>query len=292
VAIATLPVSPHVPDIAGHDTRAGSSHSRTANRQAGAPIDKVTMKTTITSTAAALAALAVTASAGAAGTNTHWEYQGKTGAAHWGELAPDFSACRQGKAQSPIDIRMPKAGTPAPIGFAYHGSSADIVNNGHTVQVDLADAGGIDVAGTTYRLVQFHFHTPSEEAVNGKRYPLVAHLVHKSDAGELAVVAVLFKQGRDNAALAPVFAGMPAAAGEKREAVTEFDAASLLPAQHGYYGYTGSLTTPPCSEGVRWHILKQPVEVSAAQLAAFRKLYRMNARPVQPLNGRTVVINR
>ncbi|QBE62181.1 carbonic anhydrase [Pseudoduganella lutea] len=237
---------------------------------------------------AALAALTVTTSAGAADKGAHWEYEGKAGAAHWGELAPDFAACRQGKAQSPIDIRASKAGTVAPISFDYRASSADIVNNGHTVQIDLADGGAIDVGGTSYRLVQFHFHTPSEEAFNGRRYPLVAHLVHKSDAGELAVVAVLFKKGRENAALAPVFAGLPATAGEKHTTDDDFDPASLLPEQRSYYGYTGSLTTPPCSEGVRWHILKQPVEVSPAQLAAFRKLYRMNARPVQPLNGRVV----
>ncbi|WP_338760048.1 carbonic anhydrase family protein [Massilia sp. METH4] len=248
------------------------------------------MKSKVKLALTVIAALAATASAGAADTRPHWEYQGKAGAAHWGELAPDFAACGRGKAQSPIDIRAPRAGAASPIGFAYRASSADIVNNGHTVQVDLADGGDIDVAGTTYRLVQFHFHTPSEEAVNGRRYPLVAHLVHRSDAGELAVVAVLFKRGRDNAALGPVFAGMPATAGEKRAATAEFDAAALLPERRGYYGYTGSLTTPPCSEGVRWHILKEPVEVSSAQLAAFRKLYRMNARPVQPLNGRVVEV--
>lgn len=248
------------------------------------------MKARVKIVTAALATLAATINAGAADTRAHWEYQGKAGAAHWGELAPDYSACRLGKAQSPIDIRKPGTGTPAPIGFGYRASSAEIVNNGHTVQVDLANGGAIDVDGVTYRLVQFHFHTPSEESFNGRRYPLVAHLVHQSDAGDLAVVAVLFKQGRDNAALAPVFAGMPAAAGEKRAAGAEFDAGALLPARRSYYGYTGSLTTPPCSEGVRWHILKQPVEVSPAQLAAFRKLYRMNARPVQPLNGRVVVV--
>jgi carbonic anhydrase len=247
------------------------------------------MKSMIRLVAAALAPFAVTASAGVTDTGAHWDYQGKAGAAHWGELAPDYSACRRGKAQSPIDIRAPKAGAAAPIGFGYRAGGAEIVNNGHTVQVDLADGGRIDVDGATYRLVQFHFHTPSEEAFRGRRYPLVAHLVHKSDAGELAVVAVLFKRGRDNAALAPIFANMPAGAGEKRAAGGDFDPAALLPAEHGYYAYTGSLTTPPCSEGVRWHILKQPVEVSAAQLAAFRKLYRMNARPVQPLNGRVVV---
>ncbi len=250
------------------------------------------MKSKLKSAVAVLAVLTAAASAQASGTGARWEYQGKTGAAHWGDLAPDFSACRQGKAQSPVDIRTTRAGTPAPIGFAYRASAADIVNNGHTVQVDLADGGGIDVAGSNYRLVQFHFHTPSEEAVNGRRYPLVAHLVHRNDAGELAVVAVLFKRGRDNAALAPVFASLPATAGEKRPAATEFDIAALLPQRRAYYGYMGSLTTPPCSEGVRWHILKQPVEVSAGQLAAFRKLYRMNARPVQPLNGRVVVVNR
>jgi carbonic anhydrase len=247
------------------------------------------MKVNLMLVAAALAAAAATSGAQATDT-AHWEYKGKAGASHWAELEPDFSACKLGKAQSPIDIRHPKAGPAAPIDFGYTPGTAEIVNNGHTVQVNLPAGGTVHLPGGDYKLVQFHFHTPSEEAINGKHYPLVAHLVHRNDAGELAVVAVLFKQGKENAALKPVFAGLPAT-GEKHPLDGNFDAAALLPADHSYYAYMGSLTTPPCSEGVHWQILKQPVEISKGQLAAFRKLYRMNARPVQPLNGREVEVH-
>ncbi|WBS04993.1 carbonic anhydrase family protein [Pseudoduganella sp. SL102] len=244
------------------------------------------MKKTLVMLAAALAAMGGAHAADKAA--AHWEYTGKAGTAHWGELEQDFSACKLGKAQSPIDIRHEKAGAPAPIGFNYAASAADIVNTGHTVQVNLAQGGAVHLASGDYQLVQVHFHTPSEEKIHGKRYPLVAHMVHRNAAGELAVVAVLFRQGKENAALKPVFAELPAHAGDRHPIDGAFDAAALLPAQHAYYAYMGSLTTPPCSEGVHWQVLKQPVEVSKAQLAAFRKLYRMNARPVQPLNGRTV----
>jgi carbonic anhydrase len=245
------------------------------------------MKKTLIMLAAAVAAMG---SVHAADKPAHWEYTGKAGTAHWGELEQDFSACKLGKAQSPIDIRHEKAGAPAPIGFGYTASTADIVNTGHTVQVNLAQGGVLHLASGDYQLVQMHFHTPSEERIHGKRYPLVAHLVHRNAAGELAVVAVLFTQGKENAALKPVFAGLPAHEGDKRSVAGEFDVGALLPAQHAYYAYMGSLTTPPCSEGVHWQVLKQPVEVSKAQLSAFRKLYRMNARPVQPLNGRVVEV--
>lgn len=220
----------------------------------------------------------------------HWEYKGKAGTAHWSELEHDFASCKMGKQQSPIDIRGAKAGAVAPIDFKYTAGAAEIVNNGHTVQVNLAAGGSIDLSSGHYNLVQFHFHTPSEEMINGKHYPLVAHLVHKNDAGELAVVAVLFKQGKENPALKQVFGELPAAAGDKHPLEGDFDVNAFLPAKRSYYAYMGSLTTPPCSEGVHWQILKQPVEISNKQLSAFRKLYRMNARPVQPLNGRVVEV--
>ena len=249
------------------------------------------MKTRLILAAAALAAMAsVHATEKEHAEHAHWEYQGKAGTAHWGELEQDFAACKLGKAQSPIDIHGARPGTPAPIGFSYAASAADIVNNGHTVQVNLANGGLVHLASGDYKLVQFHFHTPSEETVNGKHYPLVAHMVHRNDAGELAVVAVLFRQGHENAALKPLFAGLPMHAGDTHPVAGDVDAAALLPAGHAYYAYMGSLTTPPCSEGVHWQILKQPVEISKGQLAAFHKLYRMNARPVQPLNGRVVEI--
>ena len=246
------------------------------------------MKKTLLMLAAALAAMGSVHAADK--TAAHWEYTGKAGTSHWGELEPDFSACKLGKTQSPIDIRHEQAGAPAPLGFHYAASAADIVNTGHTVQVNLAQGGAVHLASGDYKLVQVHFHTPSKEKIHGKRYPLVAHMVHKNDAGELAVVAVLFKQGKENAALKPVFAGLPAHTGDHHPVAGAFDPAALLPAEHAYYAYMGSLTTPPCSEGVHWQVLKQPVEVSKAQLSAFRNLYPMNARPVQPLNGRVVEV--
>lgn len=217
-----------------------------------------------------------------------WEYKGKNGPAAWGDIAPDFAECKLGKEQSPIDIHNAKKGALAPLAFAYHATAAEEVNNGHTIQINLADAGTLMLDGVPYKLVQFHFHTPSEEHINGKAYPLVAHLVHKNAEGKLAVVAIMLKEGKANAALKPVFDALPQAVGKKSTLAGNFNITGMLPAQQGYYKYTGSLTTPPCSEGVRWEVLKQPIEVSKAQIQAFRKLYKLNARPVQPLNGRKV----
>jgi carbonic anhydrase len=222
----------------------------------------------------------------------HWEYTGKAGAANWSELDQTFATCKLGKEQSPVDIRGAKPAKLAPLAFSYTAGPAQVLNNGHTVQVNLADGGGLDLAeDKRYKLVQFHFHTPSEELIKGKRYPLVAHLVHKNDAGELAAVAVLFKEGKENQALQPIFADLPAAYGEKRALADGFNAETLLPARRGYYAFQGSLTTPPCSEGVRWRVLTTQVDISKQQLAAFRKLYPMNARPVQPLNGRVIQVS-
>ena len=224
--------------------------------------------------------------ANAADPAAHWSYGGH-GPAAWGEV-PGAEACKLGKMQSPIDIRGAKKVALPPLDLHYRKGSARVVDNGHTVQVDLADGGFMNVGGVPYKLVQFHFHAPSEERVEGKRYPMVAHLVHKSDDGKLAVVAVLLKEGKADAALAPVFAAMSRDHGKAKALPAGLDVTGLLPADKGYYRYTGSLTTPPCSEGVAWHVLKQPVEVSKAQIESFRKHYRMNARPVQPLNDRTV----
>ncbi|MFZ4478659.1 MAG: carbonic anhydrase [Rhodoferax sp.] len=223
-----------------------------------------------------------------AGKPAHWSYTGSTGALKWGDMQADFATCKLGRKQSPIDIKgASKGGLPA-IGFNYGQSNAEVVNNGHTIQVNLTSGGDVKVASGGYKLLQFHFHTPSEEQVNGKAYPLVAHLVHRSDSGKLAVVAILFKEGQKNAALDKVFTAMPANEDAKAELAGGMNATSLLPAKRAYWAFEGSLTTPPCSEDVQWHVLKEAVEISAAQLAAFKKLYPMNARPVQPLNGRTL----
>jgi carbonic anhydrase len=224
--------------------------------------------------------------------HAHWSYAGAQGASHWGDMQADYATCKLGKAQSPIDIRSAeRAVKSAPIGFSYRMSAAEVVNNGHTVQVNLASGGKLKLASGNYKLLQFHFHTPSEEKVNGKSYAMVAHLVHRNDSGKLAVVAVLFNKGRENPALAKVFAVMPPRADGKAEIGGGFNVTDLLPASQGYFAFKGSLTTPPCSEDVLWHVLKQPVELSKGQLATFQKLYPMNARPVQPLNGRPVEEN-
>jgi carbonic anhydrase len=244
-----------------------------------------------TKTISILAALLVAASTHAADT-AHWTYSGHAGAKHWGDMSPDFATCKLGRVQSPIDIRgAAKAAAPVPIGFEYTDSAAEVVNNGHTIQVNLEAGGSVKLASGAYRLLQLHFHTPSEEKIRGRSFPLVAHLVHRNDAGRLAVVAVLFKTGRENPALARVFAAMPAKGGDKATMKDGFNAAGLLPTEQGYYAFKGSLTTPPCSEDVQWQVLKVPVELSRSQLNAFRKFYPMNARPVQPLNGRKVEEN-
>lgn len=219
----------------------------------------------------------------------HWEYDGKNGPAHWGELEKEFGACKLGKEQSPIDIStksIEKAKLPE-IKAAYKASAGELVNNGHTIQINLADGGSATVPSGAYKLLQFHFHTPSEEKIDAKNFPLVAHLVHKNEAGNLAVIAVLFKEGKENDALKGIFNALPAKEG-KEPLKASFDATKLLPTSMGYYTFKGSLTTPPCSEGVAWQVLKTPVEMSKAQIDAFKKVFKMNARPVQPLNGRKV----
>lgn len=223
----------------------------------------------------------------AAGPQPHWGYQGEHAPQHWAEMDPGFETCALGHMQSPIDIRDAHLADLPEIGFDYHAGAAEVVNNGHTIMVNLPDSGGIDIGGTRYALVQFHFHTPSEEKIDGEAYPMEAHFVHKDAEGHLAVVAVMLKEGHKNAALEKVFDALPAAE-DGTHALGALNPAALLPAKHGYYAYEGSLTTPPCSEGVRWQVLKRPIEVSESQIEAFRKLYPENARPVQPLNGREV----
>jgi carbonic anhydrase len=250
------------------------------------------MRRLIKPVVACLAALATLATNGAAAADKeapHWAYTGHGDPAHWGDLDPKFATCKLGKDQSPIDIQTSKtvAAKLDPIMLNYAAGSAEVVNNGHTIQVNLPEGSSISVGKSTYKLLQFHFHTPSEEKINGSPMPLVAHFVHIDADKTLAVVGVLFKEGKENAALAPVFAAMPAKEGGKAK-LDKFAPADVMPASRGYYAFKGSLTTPPCSEGVRWHVLKDAVEVSPAQVAAFRKVYAMNARPVQPLNGRVV----
>ena len=235
-------------------------------------------------------ATALALSNGIHAADTHAPHWGYGEAAKWGDLSADFKECKLGKEQSPIDIstKATEKAKLAAIGFNYKAGAGEVVNNGHTIQVNLTDAGSAKLAAGDYQLLQFHFHTPSEEKVDGRNFPMVAHLVHKNAAGGLGVVGVMFKEGRENAALKSVFESMPAKEGDKSALKAKLNPADFLPADKGYYAFKGSLTTPPCSEGVAWQVMKQPVELSKAQIDAFRKLYKMNARPVQPLNGRKV----
>lgn len=239
---------------------------------------------------AAVSLLSACTWAQAADNAAHWGYEGHDGADHWYELDKAFEVCKLGKTQSPIDIMTPQVESVvgAPIKPAYKSSPATLINNGHTIMVNLADGGSVTVPSGTYKAVQFHFHAPSEEKINGKSFPMVAHIVHSNDAGKLAVIAVLFNEGAENAALKEIFAALPAQQGE--QPIKPFDTSALLPATHPYYAFEGSLTTPPCTEGVAWQVLKTPATLSAAQIEAFRKIFPMNARPVQPLNGRKVTV--
>jgi len=218
-----------------------------------------------------------------------WTYSGADGPAHWGDLKSDDATCKLGKHQSPIDIRKPqKADLPA-IQFDYKPTPLHIIDNGHTIQVNYASGSFIRVGDKEYQLKQFHFHRPSEEEIDGKRHDMVAHLVHADQDGNLAVVAVLLEKGQASPLLDELWKSVPAQK-EKEVAVdnVQINAADLLPSDHSYYTFTGSLTTPPCSENVTWFVLKSVNALSEAELSQFAKLYPHNARPVQPLNDRIV----
>jgi carbonic anhydrase len=243
--------------------------------------------------AIAACALAVGASFAQEHAGPHWTYGGSTGPTHWGDLDKAFGTCQLGHRQSPIDIRGAKPADLAPIQFAYQPTPLHIVNNGHTIQVNYAPGSFITVGDKKYELKQFHFHHPSEEHVNGKAFAMVAHLVHADADGNLAVVAVLLHGGTANPVIASVWQHLPAHEGpeQKLDDVT-VDVNGLLPEDHGYYTFTGSLTTPPCSEGVTWFVLKTPEPISKSQAAAFGRIFPRNARPIQPLAGREVMASK
>jgi carbonic anhydrase len=223
----------------------------------------------------------------------HWSYTGEDNPAEWGKLDSAYATCSVGKKQSPINITDPKTSDLPALQFNYRAVPLNVIDNGHTIQVNYEAGSTLKVGDKTYTLKQFHFHHPSEEQINGKGYDMVAHLVHADDEGRLAVVAVLLTSGVSNAFLASIWKNFPA---EKEKAVEDasvsVNVADLLPSDHAYYTYLGSLTTPPCSEGVTWYVLKTPVQLSSDQVAAFAEIYPMNARPIQPLNGRGLLASK
>ncbi|MEZ4235456.1 MAG: carbonic anhydrase [Myxococcota bacterium] len=225
--------------------------------------------------------------------DVHWSYDGETGPAHWSELSPDFAACAQGRQQTPVDVNLRYADTVGleDLVLHYHPSHSSLLNNGHTVQASLEKGNAVELDGKYYELLQLHFHSPSEHRLNGKLYPMEMHLVHKDAEGHLAVVGVLIEEGEATPAFDPVFAEMAIKAGQEKELKGELDPAALLPARHELVRYSGSLTTPPCSEGVRWTLYTEPVTLSAKQIEQFKKLYDHNARPIQALNGRPLLVD-
>lgn len=217
----------------------------------------------------------------------HWSYDGKNGPPTWGTLDPKWRACMVGKAQSPIDIE-PRAGNASPIIFHYRPAPVTVRDNGHTLEVTPAPGNSIEIDGDSYRLVQFHFHMPSEHTIAGEHYPLELHLVHQDDDGKLAVVAVMYDAGAESRALGALWSRWPRSQDADDHGKKPFDPSELLPETRTVYRYTGSLTTPPCSEGVLWNVMRRAMTDSKAHLDGFARHYPHNAREVQPRNDRRI----
>jgi carbonic anhydrase len=218
----------------------------------------------------------------------HWDYQGDNGPAAWAQLKPEFAQCAKGSRQSPIDIRGGIKVELEPVRFDYRPAPFRVIDNGHTVQVAVGAGSFIEVMGRRFELLQFHFHRPSEERIDGKQFDMVVHLVHKDLEGRLAVVAVLLERGSALPLVQNVWNNLPLEKGDEVAVRTPLDPAGLLPVDRSYFTYMGSLTTPPCSEGVLWMVMKNPVPISPDQIGIFARLYPMNARPLQAASGRLI----
>ncbi len=228
----------------------------------------------------------------------HWSYNNEEGPERWGELSPVYALCKDGKNQSPINLSSELNGTGAVWEFDYASTSLriahnenmdDIVDNGHTIQVTVDEGSKFTFAGKVYHLKQFHFHCPSEHQLDGKSYPMEVHFVHQNDSGKFAVVSALVKEGKENDNFKKIIENFPANKGESKHLHDIHLALKFhLPEKNEAYHYTGSLTTPPCSEHVEWLIFRHPIEASKAQLDAFYAKIANNNRPIQALNDRSV----
>ncbi len=218
-----------------------------------------------------------------------WQYSGEFGPEAWGRMQPAYALCDRGRRQSPIDIVAARKQALPALEFQYRSAPLRIVNDGHTVRVRFANGSRMLIGRDGHTLQQFHFHLPGGDRLRGEEFPMAMHFLHKSNGGQLVSLVVLFRLGAENRALATLLPNMPARGqAERTFPDVQFDPAQLLPASHGYYAYEGSLTAPPCTEGVRWIVMKQPLELSAAQLARLGQMFPANARPVQPLYDRIV----
>ena len=217
----------------------------------------------------------------------HGTYEGEEGPEHWGEIDPAYAVCGTGASQSPIDISAPAEKDLSNISFHYQPSDMSILNNGHTVQVNYDAGSYIELDGTRYDVAQFHYHAPSEHNVDGRSFAAEIHIVHKNAEGKLAVVGILLEEGAENTAFDPFVNNLPTEKSDAKDTGIKINASDLLPVVQTTFRYSGSLTTPPCSEGVSWLVMTTPFELSAAQLEKLAGLFEGNNRPVQELNNRT-----
>lgn len=219
-----------------------------------------------------------------------WSYEGKEGPEYWGKLQPEFSTCDTGRNQSPINIDATVVASLKPLKVSQKFPAKDIANNGYTIQANFKDGNMLMIDDTAFKMKQVHFHAPSENTIRGKSYPLEAHFVHADAKGNLAVIGVVFKIGSANVGLEKLWKQLPNETGTPTTLKARVLASEMIPEDKNYYRFSGSLTTPPCSEGVRWLVMKTPITASKAQIDAFERAMRHhNNRPIQPLNGRVIV---
>lgn len=219
-----------------------------------------------------------------------WGYKNNNGPNHWSEINPDYVLCSNGKNQSPVNISGFIKAPHKKLNMHYQSKAKEIVNNGHTIQINMQTGSNIKVDNQDFELIQFHFHSPSENTINGESFPLEGHFVHANKNGNLAVLAVMFKAGDNNLILEKLWNQMPEKSGDHKLLKENITVSNLLPKDMDYYRFNGSLTTPPCSEGVRWYVLKNPVKVSDKQVEKFHHaMHHNNNRPVQPLNARLII---
>jgi len=221
---------------------------------------------------------------------THWTYEGKHGSEHWGELSTKFATCKSGVNQSPIDITGAIEAELPKLSIDYQASSVELINNGHTVQANISGKNTFSNDAGKFDLKQFHFHAPSENTIAGKSFPLETHFVHADENGRLAVIGVMFEEGAENKTLAKLWNKMPNKAGNTASFSALLNSNDLMPVDASYFRFNGSLTTPPCSEGVRWFVMKQPINASKAQINKFvNTMGGATNRPVQPINARIIL---
>lgn len=219
-----------------------------------------------------------------------YDYGAEKGAEKWGQLHSDFAICESGNMQSPIDLAGANAVGNVAVSVDYKSGPLAVTNKGLTVQADFASGSTMTSGGTPFNLIQIHFHTPSEHAISGKRFPLTGHFVHATADGKLGVLGVMFEEGAANSELAKILAAAPSSKSDVKAGSGQMiDPAAMLPDDLAVYRYMGSLTTPPCSEGVNWHVLRDSVTASKEQIASFATLMGDSARPVRALNNRLVV---